>query len=266
MGPRGRPDFSAISRSCASMVALTRASKSCSVRLGGRDLAVRGPGAVLVEHIEHREVDDRLFLTGQKIAPVRSWDLSWEARSAKQDGGEGGIRTHGTLAGYNGFRDRPDRPLWHLSARKDVASGKRPDNSDGGPLLQARLYGDFPGLPALAGTWQAPLHLWHSRGDLCGRPLGTARRIWEGTMATPQAPLGHHLAPPISASKRSSPASSARPIPRWSPSPRATWQARPAGRRASSASPRPMAATRSCWPTPMSTRSTTRCPTTCTCR
>ncbi len=30
------------------------------------------------------------------------------------NGGEGGIRTHGTLR-YNGFRDRPIRPLWHLS-------------------------------------------------------------------------------------------------------------------------------------------------------
>ena len=30
-------------------------------------------------------------------------------------GGEGGIRTLGTLLGYNGFRDRPIQPLWHLS-------------------------------------------------------------------------------------------------------------------------------------------------------
>ena len=29
--------------------------------------------------------------------------------------GEGGIRTLGSRKGYNGFRDRPDRPLWHLS-------------------------------------------------------------------------------------------------------------------------------------------------------
>ena len=29
--------------------------------------------------------------------------------------GEGGIRTLGSPKGYNGFRDRPDRPLWHLS-------------------------------------------------------------------------------------------------------------------------------------------------------
>ncbi len=29
--------------------------------------------------------------------------------------GEGGIRTLGSRKGYNGFRDRPNRPLWHLS-------------------------------------------------------------------------------------------------------------------------------------------------------
>ena len=29
--------------------------------------------------------------------------------------GEGGIRTHGGGNLHNGFRDRPIRPLWHLS-------------------------------------------------------------------------------------------------------------------------------------------------------
>ena len=36
-------------------------------------------------------------------------------RSNSVSGGEGGIRTHGTLR-YNGFRDRPIQPLSHLSA------------------------------------------------------------------------------------------------------------------------------------------------------
>ena len=36
-------------------------------------------------------------------------------------GGEGGIRTHGDHKGHNGFRDRPDRPLWHLSVRRIIA-------------------------------------------------------------------------------------------------------------------------------------------------
>ena len=31
--------------------------------------------------------------------------------------GEGGIRTHGDDKRHNGFRDRPNRPLWHLSER-----------------------------------------------------------------------------------------------------------------------------------------------------
>ena len=30
--------------------------------------------------------------------------------------GEGGIRTLGGPKDHNGFRDRPIRPLWHLSA------------------------------------------------------------------------------------------------------------------------------------------------------
>ena len=32
------------------------------------------------------------------------------------DCGEGGIRTHGGYRTHNGFRDRPIRPLWHLSS------------------------------------------------------------------------------------------------------------------------------------------------------
>ena len=35
--------------------------------------------------------------------------------------GEGGIRTHGGPEGHNGFRDRPDRPLWHLSVLLSAA-------------------------------------------------------------------------------------------------------------------------------------------------
>ncbi len=42
-------------------------------------------------------------------------DRSSASRVNQGDGGEGGIRTHGTFR-YNGFRDRPIRPLWHLSA------------------------------------------------------------------------------------------------------------------------------------------------------
>jgi hypothetical protein len=38
-------------------------------------------------------------------------------------GGEGGIRTHGGPKDHNGFRDRPIRPLWHLSGA-DYSIGK----------------------------------------------------------------------------------------------------------------------------------------------
>ena len=50
-------------------------------------------------------------------------------------GGEGGIRTHGTRKGYNGFRDRPDRPLWHLSAANISAGAARAQLA--GPLAGA---------------------------------------------------------------------------------------------------------------------------------
>ena len=36
-------------------------------------------------------------------------------RRIKQDGGEGGIRTHGGLQTLDGFQDRYIRPLCHLS-------------------------------------------------------------------------------------------------------------------------------------------------------
>ncbi len=32
-----------------------------------------------------------------------------------KNSGEGGIRTHGDPKNHNGFRDRPDQPLRHLS-------------------------------------------------------------------------------------------------------------------------------------------------------
>ncbi len=39
------------------------------------------------------------------------------------EGGEGGIRTHGGPKDHNGFRDRPDQPLRHLSVRWGIISG-----------------------------------------------------------------------------------------------------------------------------------------------
>ncbi len=37
---------------------------------------------------------------------------------ANEESGEGGIRTHGGRKDHNGFRDRPNRPLWHLSNQR----------------------------------------------------------------------------------------------------------------------------------------------------
>jgi hypothetical protein len=38
-------------------------------------------------------------------------------KRADGEGGEGGIRTLGGHEDHNGFRDRPDQPLRHLSGR-----------------------------------------------------------------------------------------------------------------------------------------------------
>jgi hypothetical protein len=54
---------------------------------------------------------------------ARSDEAAWgwcpastSAVGADNSGGEGGIRTHGTPMGYNGFRGRRLQPLGHLSA------------------------------------------------------------------------------------------------------------------------------------------------------
>jgi hypothetical protein len=43
-------------------------------------------------------------------------------------GGEGGIRTHGSHKDYSGFRDRPVRPLRHLSDCSDIIPRFRTPN------------------------------------------------------------------------------------------------------------------------------------------
>ena len=49
-----------------------------------------------------------------EIAQRALSDLGW----GNSISGEGGIRTHGGDKLHNGFRDRPIRPLWHLSVFK----------------------------------------------------------------------------------------------------------------------------------------------------
>lgn len=46
---------------------------------------------------------------------LRFRDLSWTAPNAKRDGGDGGIRTHGTLLGYAHLANESLRPLGHVS-------------------------------------------------------------------------------------------------------------------------------------------------------
>jgi len=61
------------------------------------------PSGRLVLHIRGEYGGDRIQIRDQK-------------RKTVQDrGGEGGIRTHGTVKPHNGFRDRRLRPLGHLS-------------------------------------------------------------------------------------------------------------------------------------------------------
>ena len=60
--------------------------------------------------------------------PCPRWSGHWPDPSALKSGrkerrldrGEGGIRTLGTPEGYNGFRDRPIQPLWHLSEAANI--------------------------------------------------------------------------------------------------------------------------------------------------
>lgn len=72
-------------------------------------------------------------------------------------GGEGGIRTHGTAGPYNGFRDRPIQPLWHLppplwqlgaSASGSIATSRAHGKIRGGEPednKKARLKADLDG-------------------------------------------------------------------------------------------------------------------------
>ena len=108
--------------------------------------------------------------------------------------------------------------------------------------------------PALAGLG-SPRSTCGIVAGYTRRPLGPARRIWEEFMSqTRAAPLGHHQHGDIGVKKV---------IPRHPRSPHsecrhrlARPQARPAGRR-EAGTPRPTEPMTSCWPTPMSKRSTT---------
>ncbi len=71
----------------------------------------------------------------------------------RQPSGEGGIRTHGTRQGYNGFRDRPVQPLRHLSTNFAYTLTQNGAESCA-PLLQ------HPGTAFIHTTlWQQPTSL-----------------------------------------------------------------------------------------------------------
>ena len=63
-------------------------------------------------------------------SPGDGYSLQFEMSNSQfemHSSGEGGIRTHGGHRAHNGFRDRPNRPLWHLS---NMSSSRKP-RSDG---------------------------------------------------------------------------------------------------------------------------------------
>ena len=59
------------------------------------------------------------------FSPKNGWGarIAGKPMTSFPTGGEGGIRTLGGPKDHNGFRDRPIRPLWHLSAG-DYNQGK----------------------------------------------------------------------------------------------------------------------------------------------
>ena len=68
---------------------------------------------------EHEKCGRTQYLDNrQGVYTMRVMHLKSEIAQRKQSDllcGEGGIRTHGGYKTHNGFRDRPIRPLWHLS-------------------------------------------------------------------------------------------------------------------------------------------------------
>ena len=69
----------------------------------------------LDEHIRQQKVT----LTVTPAPEIHAVDSLHIAQAIERSGGEGGIRTHGPLRD-NGFRDRPIRPLSHLSSGSDM--------------------------------------------------------------------------------------------------------------------------------------------------
>ena len=101
------------------------------------------PTHLLISGIRRRPT--HLPLRGEPLIPpaARGVEIFVRLVFGEGNGGERGIRTLGTSR-FNGFRDRPDRPLWHLSAgtgclyeRCGKIKGREPPIPAGLPLLSA---------------------------------------------------------------------------------------------------------------------------------
>ena len=71
---------------------------------------LRAAAMKLDEHILQQKVTNTVTVPSD----MREGHITAVSQAIEMSGGEGGIRTHGPLRD-NGFRDRPIRPLSHLS-------------------------------------------------------------------------------------------------------------------------------------------------------
>ena len=104
----GRRLTSVNSMSCEEFTKLAQSS-------GPENIA---PGRPLLSLLAPRAVLSPTRITLENNGKIRP-EPDRENAFARASGGGGGIRTHGRLP-YNGFRDRPDRPLRHPSPRSSL--------------------------------------------------------------------------------------------------------------------------------------------------
>ena len=67
----------------------------------------------------------RILHLKSEIAQLPLSDLQSKINNLQSISGEGGIRTHGGHKDHSGFRDRPVRPLRHLSGTPGLYSMSR---------------------------------------------------------------------------------------------------------------------------------------------
>jgi hypothetical protein len=80
-----------------------------------------------------------------------------------RNGGEGGIRTHGTRKGTTVFETAPiDHSGTSPHERVWPAQGGRTIAMRAGSRKPGAHRGQRPVFSSFSGTWQSPRHLWHS--------------------------------------------------------------------------------------------------------